>query len=173
MKKGFTLIELLVVIVIMGVIATLVLPGLLNNYTKALTKVMQTEENLINDATKLALDDYCNSPLQQYKGYCARKTESGYEVGLVRQFSSPVGEYTHYICVEDLREASYYENDLIYEKQECFGAVAVKRDKYGKYKEPKTYILCGDSWDPDYLTDNNTETAAKFTNCMISSFFSD
>ncbi len=31
MKKGFTLIELLVVIVVIGAIATLVLPGLVEN----------------------------------------------------------------------------------------------------------------------------------------------
>ena len=37
MKKGFTLIELLVVIVIIGAVATLVLPGLLSiEYTKKL-----------------------------------------------------------------------------------------------------------------------------------------
>ncbi len=39
MKKGFTLIELLVVIVVIGAIATLVLPGLVENYLKSLDKI--------------------------------------------------------------------------------------------------------------------------------------
>ena len=176
MKKGFTLIELLIVIVIIGIVATMVLPGLLSNYTKALAKVMQTEENLIEDSAKLALDDYCNMPLKKSNGdtyVCKRSDESGSTEGLVRKFNTAVGDYTHYICIEDLQTTGYYENDLVYEKQECFGAIAVKRDKYGKYKEPKTYILCGDSWDPDYLTEDDSSMAGKFTNCMISSFYSD
>ena len=145
MKKGFTLIELLVVIVIIGAIATLVLPGLLNNYTKALAKIMHTQENLINDAAS-------NSPITpQYRSECKYKASAtGSRKGLIKETN---GEY--YICEYDLETYGYYENQLTYEKTICNAFTKFELNSNNQFVNPKTYVFCGQDYDYDYITDEN------------------
>ncbi len=145
MKKGFTLVELLVVLVIVGALAMLILPGLLGNYTKALAKIMKTEENLITDAATLAIKDYCNNPIKPE--YRATKciSDTG---GILRNEGT-----MYYVCVEDLRDAGYYDNDLVYEKTECRATTVFEKNQDNKFVNPKTYIFCGEDFDLDYTTD--------------------
>ena len=56
-KKGFTLVELLAVIAILGVIMLLVLPNVLNTFTKGKVKAFQTQ---LESISKAASDQYGN-----------------------------------------------------------------------------------------------------------------
>ncbi len=152
MKKGFTLIELLVVIVVIGAIATLVLPGLVENYLKSLDKIMITEENLINDAATLAIKDYCNSPVNASK---RQDCLSDGTKGLIRE-AEIEGQTKYYVCINDLRKYGYYDNDLVYEKTSCYGFTTFEKSEYNKFINAKTYVFCGEYVDDlDYVTDKN------------------
>ena len=158
MKKGFTLIELLVVIVIIGAIATLVLPGLLNNYTKALAKIMKTEENLLADATSIAIKDYCNSPISsKHRLECKYSSDTG--KGLIREKNG-----MSYICIQTLRDYGYYDNELVYEKTSCRGAIKVELNSDKRYVNPEAYIYCGADYDYDYVTSEDI-TEYEFDGC--------
>ena len=163
MKKGFTLIELLIVIVIIGAIATLVLPGLLNNYNKAIAKIMKTEESTIKDSAGLAIKDYCNSPIKPVNRleclYNPSTNPSSDKHGLIRENN---GNY--YVCLEDLYYYGYYDNDLKYEETECRAMVMFERNSNNQFVNPKTYIYCGEDYDYDYATDEDV-SEYDFTGC--------
>ena len=167
MKKGFTLVELLVVIVIIGALATLVLPGLLANYNKGINKIMKTQENLINDAAALAIQDHCNNPMStEMKATC--KYDSENNKGLLRQGKGDVdrdgtSDTFYYVCVKDLRREGYYDNELAHENRRCFGATYFKRDN-NKFVNPKTLVYCYKddyigSDDDSYVTDSKVPSS--------------
>ncbi len=157
MKKGFTLIELLVVIVIIGALATLILPGLLSNYTKGMAKIMATEENLITDAASLAVIDYCNKPMSKEKKALCVYDEVKQE-GLVQK-TTVGGEEVYYICTPNLKEQGYYDNDLVYENIKCKAFTTFEK-REGKYVNGKTYAQCLE--DGEYEAEYETDPSIDF-----------
>lgn len=71
MKRGFTLVELLGVIVILGVIAVIAFPSIINQITDARNNVEGSTNTLIFSAAKLYFEDYADlTETSRGKYYC-------------------------------------------------------------------------------------------------------
>lgn len=71
MKRGFTLVELLGVIVILGIIAVIAFPSIINQITDARNNIEENTNTLIFDAAESYFEDYANlDSTSSGKYYC-------------------------------------------------------------------------------------------------------
>ncbi len=153
MKKGFTLIELLAVIAIIGVMAVIVIPNIMDSYKKSLIKKMIIEENNVADAAQIYVEEHCLNPLN-YKG----------EV-----YTCPTTYTTNnFVCLSELQDPGngnaiddYYVGDVKYGSNTCYGVVKfIGKDRH-------TYLFCGTGGNFAYTTDSTLYNTYK-DNCGIS-----
>lgn len=62
-NKGFTLVELIIVIALIGLMAILIVPSVIKTLNKADQKLLKIQEQQVEDAAEIYLEDYCLSPL--------------------------------------------------------------------------------------------------------------
>ena len=155
-KAGFTLIELLGVIAILGILILAVVPNVIKIYNKSLLKTMSIQENNIKNASKLFVEDYCISPIDNsYICPNSYKNEINDE---------------KYVCLSDLQNINdKYINNVTYKKEDCSGVIVYTEDENGGYNKSKTYLYCGyneDTTSYSYMTDSSLNVK-KYSQCGI------
>lgn len=155
-KAGFTLIELLGVIAILGILILAVVPNVIKIYNKSLLKTMSIQENNIKNASKLFVEDYCISPIDNsYICPNSYKNEINDE---------------KYVCLSDLQNINdKYINNVTYKKEDCSGVIVYTEDENGAYNKSKTYLYCGyneDTTSYSYMTDSSLNVK-KYSQCGI------
>jgi len=112
MKKGFTLTEMIAVVGILGFMALLVLPRILNQFNNKKTELSNTMKTMIYTATEMYLDENVETyPKVAGNEYCIRiqdvvdagylKTpltdiETGNEIDLQKKVLAIVDAYSQY-----------------------------------------------------------------------------
>ena len=129
-RKGFTLIELLAVIALIGIIALLITPNLVNIFKSSTNKAMQVQESEMSEAGLLYLEDYCKNPMGSNRCPGTIHRESDYT-------------YSGHVSLSLLENLKYIEEVQLNDVS-CTGCVVFDHNK------AKAYLKCGDS----YVSDN-------------------
>ena len=143
MKKGFTLIEILVAITIIGILAILIIPNIVDSFNEANSNTMKIQENQVLDAAKLYLEDYCRHPISsEYKNTC-NSTKI--------LFKTSGNTETSYICMNSIKTAGYLEDDVLYGgTTKCDGFVTLEnKSGTASYTNIKTYLKCGNDYETE------------------------
>ena len=126
MKNGFTLIELLVVVGIIGLLLLIVIPSTIKIMDSSINNTMKIQENEIEDAAKLYLEDYCKTPIDDTKVCTLNKS-------LVDGIVSYNGEININILIEN-----EYIGEVTLRDKTCIGRV-IFTDSV-----PKVFLKCED-----------------------------
>lgn len=150
MKKGFTLVELMVAITIIGILAILILPDFIKNFTNARDTAMITQEHEIVDASKLFIEDFCRHPLEENEGLC-----NTYSL----QTSDTNKKYT---CLKVLQGTKYID-EIVQQGQLCTGFVIYTKD----FKSYKSYIKCGAGYQTNGIDSMKDSSGSKIIDKCI------
>ena len=126
MKNGFTLLELLVVIVLIGILLVIVVPSAVKILNDSVINTMKIQEEEIENAAKIYLEDYCKTPIDGTK-VCSLK----------RSVVDDVVYYSGEISLSTLISNNYIDQISIRNK-ECDGRIVFTNN------EPKVFLTCGD-----------------------------
>jgi prepilin-type N-terminal cleavage/methylation domain-containing protein len=127
-KKGFTLIELLAVIILIGVLSVLVVPNVIDSINKSDQKLFVLQEQEVEDAAKIYIEDYCLSPI-----------EDSYVCPLSHTIFSGELLYSGEIDLNVL-VANNYIDEVSLKGKSCIGSVVVTNNK------PDALLACGEKF---------------------------
>ena len=131
MKKGFTLLELLAVIILIGFLLTIVVPSTIKILDSSIVNTMKIQEEEVERAAKIYLEDYCKTPIDSTK-ICT----------LNKSVTNGIVYYNGEVNLNILINNNYIERVSI-RNVNCEGRVIITNS------EPKAYLKCGDI----YITD--------------------
>ena len=131
MKKGFTLLELLVVIILIGFLLAIVVPFTIKILDGSVTNTMKIQEEEVENAAKIYLEDSCKTPLDNTK-ICT----------LNKSVTDGIVYYNGEISLSALINNNYIDQVSIRNK-ECEGRIVFTNN------EPKAYLKCGDVYSTD------------------------
>ena len=131
MKKGFTLLELLVVIVLIGFLLVIVVPSTIKILDGSITNTMKIQEEEVENAAKIYLEDYCKTPIDGTK-ICT----------LNKSVTNGIVYYNGEVSLNTLISNKYIDQVSIRNK-ECEGRIVFTNS------EPKAYLKCGDVYTTD------------------------
>ena len=126
MKKGFTLLELLVVIAIIGVLLIIVVPSTVKVLDSSIINTMEIQEEEVEDASRIYLEDYCKTPINNDK-ICT----------LSRTVADGIVYYSGEISLDFLVNNNYIDEVSLRNKT-CEGKIVFTNN------EPKAFLKCGD-----------------------------
>lgn len=126
MKKGFTLLELLVVIAIIGVLLIIVVPSTVKVLDSSIINTMEMQEEEVEDAARIYLEDYCKTPINNDK-ICT----------LSRTVTDGIVYYSGEISLDFLVNNNYIDEVSLRNKT-CEGRIVFTNN------EPKAFLKCGD-----------------------------
>ena len=126
MKKGFTLLELLVVIAIIGVLLIIVVPSTVKVLDSSIINTMEIQEEEVEDASRIYLEDYCKTPINNDK-ICT----------LSRTVTDGIVYYSGEISLDFLVNNNYIDEVSLRNKT-CEGRIVFTNN------EPKAFLKCGD-----------------------------
>lgn len=126
MKKGFTLLELLVVIAIIGVLLIIVVPSTVKVLDSSIINTMEIQEEEVEDAARIYLEDYCKTPINNDK-ICT----------LSRTVTDGIVYYSGEISLDFLVNNNYIDEVSLRNKT-CEGRIVFTNN------EPKAFLKCGD-----------------------------
>ena len=126
MKKGFTLLELLVVIAIIGVLLIIVVPSTVKVLDSSIINTMEMQEEEVEDAARIYLEDYCKTPINNDK-ICT----------LSRTVTDGIVYYSGIISLDFLVNNNYIDEVSLRNKT-CEGRIVFTNN------EPKAFLKCGD-----------------------------
>ena len=126
MKKGFTLLELLVVIAIIGVLLIIVVPSTVKVLDSSIINTMEIQEEEVEDAARIYLEDYCTTPINNDK-ICT----------LSRTVTDGIVYYSGEISLDFLVNNNYIDEVSLRNKT-CEGRIVFTNN------EPKAFLKCGD-----------------------------
>ena len=126
MKKGFTLLELLVVIAIIGVLLIIVVPSTVKVLDSSIINTMEIQEEEVEDASRIYLEDYCKTPINNDK-ICT----------LSRTVTDGIVYYSGEISLDFLVNNNYIDEVSLRNKT-CEGKIVFTNN------EPKAFLKCGD-----------------------------
>lgn len=133
MKKGFTLVEILAVIAIIGMLSIMIIPGVVQLFNDAVKDSMKVTENEVLDAANLYLEDFCRNPIDyEHRLNC---NDDKHELDTDKV----------YFCLSTLQGRGMIKEVYYKESTSCKGIVIYEVENY-KYKNPKVYLYCGDSY---------------------------
>ena len=143
-KSGFTLIELLAVIAIIGVLAIMVVPNVVDSYKNSLNKSMEIVENNVKDAANIYVNEHCTDPL--------------YDPGTGTLYTCPSSyNSSKFVCLSELTSGSEpYIESVKYSKTDCKGVITF--DSTGA----NVYLACGS----EYYTDKNVSSNSVYNECF-------
>lgn len=143
-KSGFTLIELLAVIAIIGVLAIMVVPNVVDSYKNSLNKSMEIVENNVKDAANIYVNEHCTDPLYD--------PETGTLYTCPSTYNS-----SKFVCLSELTSGSEpYIESVKYSKTDCKGVIIF--DSTGA----NVYLACGS----EYYTDKNVSSNSLYSECF-------
>ena len=125
MKKGFTLLELLVVIAIIGVLLIIVVPSTVKVLDSSIINTMEIQEEEVEDAARIYLEDYCKTPINNDK-ICT----------LSRTVTDGIVYYSGEISLDFLVNNNYIDEVSLRNKT-CEGRIVFTNN------EPKAFLKCG------------------------------
>ena len=131
MKKGFTLLELLAVIILIGFLLTIVVPSTIKILDSSIVNTMKIQEEEVESAAKIYLEDYCKTPIDSTK-ICT----------LNKSVTNGIVYYNGEVSLNTLISNKYIDQVSIRNK-ECEGRIVFTNS------EPKAYLKCGDVYTTD------------------------
>ena len=124
--KGFTLIELLAAIAIIGLLALITVPNVIEKYNSSKLGAMIIQENKLVESGDILVNDYCKDPInrdyQKKCGFYYKKVLDSNGDLVLNDKSGKIitgnvedgvnQYYTQYICVKDIKSLGYYTEEL-------------------------------------------------------------
>lgn len=121
-KKGFTLMEVLAVIALIGVLLLFVTPNLVKIFSNSVNSTMKVQEQEIEDAALLYLEDFCRNKLPNHT--CPSS---------IRRNDDKT--YSGYITLDTL-EIEDYIDEVSLQSVDCGGCIIYTNNK------PEAYLTC-------------------------------
>ena len=125
MRKGFTLLELLVVIALLGVLLLIVVPSTIKILDGSIVNTMKIQEEEVENAAKIYLEDYCKTPIDGSK-ICP----------LSRTITDGVVYFNGEISLDVLVTANYID-EVSVRSENCVGRIVFVDN------EPDAFLSCG------------------------------
>lgn len=107
-NKGFTLVEILAVVILLGVLATIAFPAILNVYQDVKVKTMRLAENNIKSAAKMYIEDCYSIETKENLNGCAY-TDITADTGYVFLSDMIYDQYTEAVTFDDTECTGYVE----------------------------------------------------------------
>lgn len=126
-KKGFTLTEILTVIALIGVLLLFVMPNLVKIFSGSVKNTMRAQENELNEAGLLYLEDYCKNRLGNNICPATIKRDSN-------------NKYNGYVTLNTLVGIDYID-EISVQGEDCNGCVIFTENK------GKAYLTCGQMYE--------------------------
>ena len=123
-KNGFTLVEVAVVVAIIGLMAVVVIPRITDIFGDSVAKRMKIQENNVNEAALLYLEDFCNNPIGNNRCTLTRNANLKYS-GQINLNTLIANDYIDLVELQGT---------------ECTGCTIITDNK------PVTYLTCGEGY---------------------------
>lgn len=131
MKKGFTLVELLVIIGLIGLLLVIIVPSTIKILDSSIENTMKIQEEEIEDAAQMYLEDFCKTPIDNTKTCTLSKTVTDG----IAYFN---GEINLNILV-----SNNYIDEIKLRDQDCTGKVIFSKN------EAQAFLNCGNLYTTD------------------------
>ena len=137
-KKGFTLVELLAAIIILGILAIVVLPDIIDIFNSSQRSSLKVQENQLLDAGGLYVQDYCSNPM-----WGGNECANNYYGDTYYDEDGDIHQVV-YVCSGYLKSLGYID-DIYFDKDNlCEGAAVFDYNiSDNSFSRLKGYLACG------------------------------
>lgn len=143
-NRGFTLIELLAVVGLIGVLAILLLPNIINLFNSSQIKIMIQQENNVKDAAKIVAEDYCLNSIETSSAICTTL------------YTEKNTNKDSYICLKDMISEDYI-SPIKYKDSTCYGYTIFEKKNNGARVAKQTYLWCKNGSDSYTTVEDNKD----------------
>ena len=165
-KKGFTLVEIIAVVVIMSILVIITGTNLIKKFNESKIETLIIQEGQLVQSGDMVIQDYCKDPLNEgYKLQCDELYKSYVDDRQDLIIDESDNTYMKYICINDLKNLGYYNEELQLSGENCSGVVVYKIDyQTDLQRDSFSVIRCGGEYTSEI--NKNKDYTTLFGECF-------